>query len=294
VELDARSILLTGKVAVITGAARGIGASTARLLAACGASVALCDRHTDDLAALAHEIAASRTVTTEADADRTATTEAGKTGASEAGAGRAEVLAATVDVRDTGAVDGFVAAIGERFGRVDVLVNNAGGTFVAPALDVSPKGEAMLVAENFSQVLHLVRRVVPLMDAGGAIVNVTSIEAHQAAPGFAVYAAMKAAVANLTRSLALELAPRGIRVNAMAPDALVSAGEGAAREELEASKGDYQPATLPPLGHLGTPDDGAAAVLFLASDLSRFVTGTTVHVDGGTWAAGGWHRRADT
>jgi 3-oxoacyl-[acyl-carrier protein] reductase len=329
VDLDARSILLTGRVAVVTGAARGIGAATARLLAACGASVALCDRHGDELDTVVAEIEAGTTVTrdTGSGSAATAEVETGRTVARQAGTGSAVtseveaghakagttvtgqteardavgghgeaggagvVLAATVDVRDAEAVDRFVAAIGERFGRVDVLVNNAGGTFVAPALDVSPKGEAMLLAENFTQVLHLVRRVVPLMDAGGAIVNVTSVEAHQAAPGFAIYAAMKAAVANLTRSLALELAPRGIRVNAMAPDALVSEGEGAAREALAAGGGDYQPATLPPLGHLGAPEDGAAAVLFLASDLARFVTGTTIHVDGGTWAAGGWHRR---
>jgi 3-oxoacyl-[acyl-carrier protein] reductase len=262
VDLDANSILMTGRVAVVTGAASGIGAATARLLATCGAGVALCDRRTEALAAVADSIETNGT----------------------------EVLSATLDVREPEAIDQFVSSVGARFGRVDVLVNNAGGTFVAPALEVSPKGEAMLVAENFSQVLQLIRQVVPLMASGGAIVNVTSVEAHQAAPGFAIYAAMKAAVANLTRSLALELAPLGIRVNAMAPDALASEGEDTAREDLQATGGDYRAASLPPLGHMGTPDDGAAAVLFLVSDLARFVTGTTVHVDGGTWAAGGWQR----
>src|SRR5690606_23004283 len=140
---------------------------------------------------------------------------------------------------------------------------------------------------------HLVRRVVPHMPAeGGAIVNVTSVEAHQAAPGYGTYAAMKAAVASLTRTLALELAPRRIRVNAVAPDAVPTGGEAGARDQLLAGERRYRPAHLPPLGHSGEPSAVAAAILFLASDLARFVTGTTVHVDGGTRAAGGWHRLA--
>ena len=115
---------------------------------------------------------------------------------------------------------------------------------------------------------------------GGSIINVTSIEAHRAAPGFAVYSAMKAAVANLTQSLALELGPRRIRVNCVAPDVIPTPGVG-----------PMDVHTPLPIG--GEVDDVAAAVVFLAGDLARFVTGTTIHVDGGNLAAGGWHRRAD-
>jgi len=107
---------------------------------------------------------------------------------------------------------------------------------------------------------------------------VTSIEAFRAAPGFAIYSAMKAAVENLTKSLALELADRNIRVNCIAPDMLPTPGIG----DL--------PGDRTPLPGPGQPDDAAGAVLYLASDLSRFVTGTTLHVDGGNHAAGGWRR----
>jgi NAD(P)-dependent dehydrogenase (short-subunit alcohol dehydrogenase family) len=120
------------------------------------------------------------------------------------------------------------------------------------------------------------------MSAGGSIVNVTSVEAHRAAPGFAVYAAQKAAVANLTMSLALELGDRNIRVNCVAPDLIPTPGIG-----------PLSPPPKTPLAVMAAPDDVAAAIVFLAGDLSRFVTGSTIHVDGGTAAAGGWHRRPD-
>jgi NAD(P)-dependent dehydrogenase (short-subunit alcohol dehydrogenase family) len=247
------SIDLTDRVAIVTGAARGIGRATAARLKQSGAWVAGCDRH-DELDDLGLD------------------------------------LAAVLDVRDAEAVDRFVADVVAARGRIDVLVNNAGGTFVAQFLDTSAKGEAMLLAENFTQVTHLVRRVVPAMTGGGSIVNVTSVEAHQAAPGFAIYAAMKAALANLTGSLALELAPLGIRVNAMAPDALPTDGEHGARDALGQLGIPYRPALLPPIGRFGTPEDGANAIVFLASDLAAMITGSTIHVDGGTRAAGGWQR----
>jgi NAD(P)-dependent dehydrogenase (short-subunit alcohol dehydrogenase family) len=116
---------------------------------------------------------------------------------------------------------------------------------------------------------------------GGSIINVTSIEAHRAAPGFAVYSAMKAAVVSLTKSLALELGPRLIRVNCIAPDVIPTPGIG------------FEHGVHTPLPIAGQVDDIAGAAIYLASDLSRFVTGTTVHVDGGNWASGGWVRQAD-
>lgn len=259
---------LAGKVAVVTGAARGIGRASALRLARHGVTVAICDRRDDELSSVAKELSSRAQ-------DR--------------------VLSRTVDVRDRAALEVFAAEVTDSFGGVDILVNNAGGTFHAAFVDTSDNGEAMLIAENFTSVTRLTRLVAPLMAVrgGGSIINMTSVEAHQAAPGFAVYAAMKAAVANLTRSLALELSGHGIRVNAIALDAIPTHGDSGAREQLLASGSRYEPVHLPPLGHWGTPDDAAAAVVFLASMQSRFMTGSTLHVDGGTWAAGGW-RLADT
>jgi len=253
--VDEGSIRLTDRVVLVTGAARGIGRATAELCTRFGARVAACDRSADGLDGAAHF--------------------------------------GVFDVRDTSARDAFVADVVGALGRIDVLVNNAGGTFFAPFLDVSEKGDAAMIAENFGHVTALIRSVVPHMPAGGAIVNVTSIEAHQAAPGFAVYGAMKAALAHLTGTLALELAPLGIRVNAVAPDAIPTGGERDVRGEMLAAGARYDPAVEPPLGFMGEPEDAAAAVVFLASPMARFVTGTTIHVDGGNWAAGGWRRIAD-
>jgi NAD(P)-dependent dehydrogenase (short-subunit alcohol dehydrogenase family) len=114
--------------------------------------------------------------------------------------------------------------------------------------------------------------------SGGSVVNITSIEAHRAGPGYGVYSAMKAAVSNLTKTLALELGDRMIRVNCIAPDVIPTPGIG------------NVVTTSTPLARRGHDDAVAGAAVFLASDLSRFVTGTTVHVDGGNLAAAGWRR----
>ncbi len=245
------SVLLTDRLVLVTGAAAGIGAATAIACARFGADVALCDRDADGLAAVAAEVEA---------AGRHATT-------------------AVLDVRDGDAVRDWVGGLT----AVDVLVNNAGGGFRAEFLDVNDKGQDALIRENFTSVTNFVRAVVPKMPADGraSIVNVTSIEAHRAAPGFAVYSAMKAAVANLTKTLALELGERRIRVNCIAPDVIPTPGIG----------GELPVKT--PLPYAGHVDDIAGAVVYLASDLARFVTGTTIHVDGGNLAAGGWGRAVD-
>src|SRR5690606_25139636 len=162
----------------VTGAANGIGRATAVAAAAFGASVAVCDRDVDGLAVLVDELARDRSV------------------------GPDRVHAEVLDVRDRDSVAAFVDATVARFGVVHGLVNNAGGTYRAEFVDSSAKGDRALVDENFTSVVDVTRAVVEAMGAGGSIVNVTSSEAFQAAPGFSVYAAMKAAVENLTRTLA--------------------------------------------------------------------------------------------
>jgi NAD(P)-dependent dehydrogenase (short-subunit alcohol dehydrogenase family) len=249
--------LLTDKVVVVTGAAQGIGKAAAISLANFGADVAVCDRK--DMSDTVAQIEAL---------------------------GR-RVVVGSLDVRDVDAVGAHLADVQATFGRVDVLVNNAGGTFVSPFLDVSDKGTRALVDNNYTQVLHFIRGCAPLFpETGGSIINITSVEAHRAAPGFAVYASMKAAVEQLTRSLALELADRWIRVNAIAVDAIATEGDHDLAAEVGGLPDEYEI----PWPRYGGPDDMAGPILFLASELSRFVTGSTVMVTGGTDAARGWRR----
>ncbi len=252
--LEPSAALLTDRIAVVTGAAVGIGEAIALTFANFGAHLAICDRDVANLDATADAIEAS---------------------------GR-RVVAAEIDVREPDQVNGFLDVVREQFDHVDVLVNNAGGGFHAAFLDVNAKGQDALVRENFVSVTDVIRSVVPLFpETGGSILNLTSIEAHRAAPGYAVYAAMKAAVANLTKSLALELGERMIRVNCIAPDVIPTPGIGV---DLPMNA---------PLRRRGHVDDVAAAAVYLASDLGQFVTGITLHVDGGNLAAGGWKRAHD-
>lgn len=255
-------VLLTDRVAVVTGAAQGIGAATAIALGEFGADVAVCDMQGDVLRATVEAVEAT---------------------------GR-RCLSAELDVRDAVAVDAFLADTRERLGEIDILVNNAGGGFHAPFADVSAKGEDVLIKENFATVTNCVRHGVGRMRDGGSIINVTSVEAFHAAPGFAVYAAMKAAVQQFTQSLALELGHRRIRVNCIAPDMIPTPGDAGLAEASDPMIAELHPT---PLQRMGTAEECAAVVVFLASDMASFVTGTSIPVDGGTVAAGAWKVRLD-
>ena len=261
--ISPEDVSLAGKSAIVSGGARGIGRAIALGLASFGADVAVCDRE---------EASQYQTV------------------AQLEPLGR-RTIAEVFDVRDPDAVDGFVGRVAQEWGPVDIVVNNAAGTFYAHFFDTSAKGQAMIVDENFGSVTNFLRAAVPVMPSGGSIINVTSIEAHRAAPGFGVYAAMKAAVASLTKTLALELAPRGIRVNCIAPDAIRTPGDEGLAEAVTQGDPDAYGRKVPL--DWGEADDCAGAAVYLASRLSKWITGTTLHVDGGSMASSGWIRRDD-
>lgn len=255
--------LLAGRVAVVTGGGGGIGRGIATRYASEGAAV----------------------VVAEIDAERAAETVA--TIESAGGIAAAEV----VDVCTALGASQAVARAVDQFGHIDVMVNNVGhfGGVRKPFHENTDDEWHDLYRVNFEHVLRCTRAALVHMldrDRGGSIVNVSTVEAFRAIPTRAVYSAFKAAITGFTRSLGVEYARHGIRVNAVAPDVV---------ETLQVPYSRWVPPdqqhlvpTWVPLGRFGTPDDVAGAALFLASDLSRFVTGTTVHVDGGTFAAGGW------
>jgi NAD(P)-dependent dehydrogenase (short-subunit alcohol dehydrogenase family) len=198
-----------------------------------------------------------------------------------------------VDVRDSKHVDEALAHTIDELGVPTILVNNAGGVFAVDFLDGTENGWDALYRANLKHVILCSQRVARAMrDAklGGSIINVTSIEGARAAPGYAAYAAAKAGVINLTKTTALELAPLGIRVNALAPDVTMTEGLlGVAPPGFEATIGG-----MVPMGRAGHVDEMAGAAVFLASNLSTYVTGQTIHVDGGTYAAAGWYPHPDT
>lgn len=253
------SVLLTDQVAVVTGGGSGIGRGIARAFATFGASVAIWERNAETVAAAAAEIGG---------------------------------LGLETDVRDAAQVDAALARTAEELGPIRVLVNNAGGVFASPLLETTENGWDALYRANLKHVILCTQRVARTMvetGQGGSIINVTSIEGVRAAPGYAAYAAAKAGVINYTKTAALELAPHGIRVNALAPDITLTEGMASvAPPGAEARFGH----TIP-MGRPGHVDEMAGAAVFLASSMSSYVTGETIHVDGGTHAAGGWYHHPE-
>ncbi len=238
---------LAGKVAVITGGGSGIGLATARRFVAAGARVTIANR--SDSTTLAKEMGATYVRT---------------------------------DVSVESQVEALLKGAADREGGLDIVVNNAGFGQVGP--DVTSLTRESLqqhLDPNLFGVLYGMKHGAPLMKNGGSIVNVSSIAGVMGMPTYGAYVASKWAVIGLTKSAALELGPRKIRVNCVCPgtiDTPINQQAGAEAELKVVS-------TIAPLGRIGTPDEAAAVIHFLAADDASYVTGTAIEVDGG-WVAG--------
>lgn len=267
---DEISILgVRDKVAVITGGGAGIGRAIVALFAGAGMRLAVA------------EIDARRAE----DVRR------------ELEAGGCECLVECLDVRRNADVASFFSRVEERFGRLDVLVNNVGDYlgFKSEFVDSSPTEWQALYEINLLHMLIVTKAAIPLMrksGEGGSIINVSTIEAFRGIPLSVVYSAFKAAITGFTQSLAVELGQHGIRVNAVAPET-TDTTQITATSRVPAPNQDYLKRWFP-IGRFGTPSDSAGAALFLASDrLSGWVSGSTIVIDGGALAAGAWMRLPD-
>jgi NAD(P)-dependent dehydrogenase (short-subunit alcohol dehydrogenase family) len=245
--------LLTDKVVIVTGASRGIGAAAARHFADEGAAVVLAARNQAALDAIVAEI-----------------TESG-----------GEAHAVATDVADVDAVQRMVAAAVARYGRLDGAFNNAGeGHRPAPLADLTVDDFDHTLAVNLRGLFLCLRAELAELDAGGAIVNMTSSAGLSGAPGMGAYTAAKHGVVGLTKTAALDYGPKGIRVNAVAPGPILTdGGIGAAPAEVQ-----RQVAQMLPLKRLGTAVEVARVAAFLLSDAAAFVNGAVVPIDGGKLA----------
>ena len=232
-----------GKVVIVTGGCRGIGRGIARRFADAGAHVVVCCRHEPD-------------------------------GLPDGW------LFVAADVREPDQVDAVMAATRQRFGRLDVLVNNAGGSPHALAAEQSPRFVEAVIGLNLLAPLWCAQsahKVMAVQEDGGAVVNVSSVSGLRPSPGASAYGAAKAGLINLTGTLAMEWAPL-VRVNCVTAGLLDT---GAGDDFYGGADGMERVAATVPLGRMGTPFDVAEACLFLASPAASFISGTNLVVDGG-------------
>ncbi len=256
---------LEGKTALVTGGGAGMGRAIAEAFGAHGVKVVVA------------EIKPER-----AEAVKTALDAAG-----------VDNVVEIVDVREKDQVAALVQTIEAKYGGLDILVNNVGdfmgivGTFA----DSTEEQWDTLYQMNLKHIFIVTQAMLPLIKKsgkGGSIINVSSIEAFRGIPGGVIYGAFKAGITGFTQSLAVEIGPDGIRVNTIAPETTDT-------EQVQVTNWtnpkykDHTERWIP-LGRFGVPKDAAGCAVFLASDLSAWVTGTTIHMDGGALAAAGWYR----
>ncbi|HEX9039224.1 MAG TPA: SDR family NAD(P)-dependent oxidoreductase [Ktedonobacterales bacterium] len=253
-ELAAQPGLLRDKVAIITGASRGIGASAARVFTAAGAAVVLAARSERPLTTLAEELRATG----------------------------ARAIAVPTDVGDPDAVARLVERAVSAFGRLDAAFNNAGdGHMPAPLADLGVEDFDRAVRGSLRGVFLAMKYEIPALLArgGGAIVNMSSTAGAQGVRGMAAYAAAKHGVIGLTESAALDYGARGLRVNAIAPGPILTERLAALTDEQRAPV-----VRAVPLGRAGLPEEVAALAAWLCSDQASFITGATIPIDGGRLA----------
>lgn len=243
------SFSLAGRVAIVTGAGRGIGKAIALSLADAGATVVVAARTASDIENTASEIKQK--------------------------GGKA--LAVPTDVRLSNQANNLVDATVKKFSKIDILVNNAGGSFNVSSMDISEGGWDAIIRENLKSVFLCSQAAAKIMieQGKGAIINIASTAGLNAYSFNAAYGAAKAGIINLTKTMATDLAKYNIRVNAIAPGYIATPGIlQLFGDRLEAAK-------QIPLAHLGQPEDIVGGVIYLASDASLYVTGETLVIDGG-------------
>jgi NAD(P)-dependent dehydrogenase (short-subunit alcohol dehydrogenase family) len=247
--------LLEERVAIVTGGGTGIGRAIALELAEFGADVVVASRDPQHLEPTAAEIRAL---------------------------GR-RALAIQTDIRIPAQIEALAEQTVAELGKIDIHINNAGGQYPGPAEDLSIEGWRSVIDLNLNGTFYCSQVMARQMmqTHGGAIVNIVANFGLRAAPGLAHSAAARAAVINLTRTLALEWAKHSIRVNAVAPGVVMT--EGALSEMLISPDAIETIERAIPLKRLGTPEDIAHVVTFLVSDAAAYITGETIAVDGGNW-----------
>ncbi len=260
-------LTLKGKTALVTGGGGGIGRGIAEELGKFEAQVVVAELKPERADAIGGALQAARV----------------------------DHLVLQADVRKEDQVNDVMRQIDQRYGKLDILVNNVGTASPPKLFEFTTNEDWEFDYQiNLRHMFVVTRAAIPLIrktGRGGSIINFSSIEAFRGIPLMTAYGAFKAAVIGFTQSLALELGHEGIRVNAVAPETTESEAIQPSKWIRPEDSGAIGSAI--PLGRFGTPADAAGCVVFLGSDLSAWVTGTTIHLDGGALAAAGWHRMAN-